>query len=199
MPALDFDQIYRDHVQQVARWAAWLVGKGGDPEDVVQDVFVTAHRLLPTFRGDAALSTWLFRLTQNASRHHRRRATRRRWLRIATSVIAPSVEHAPSPERLLASSQELALVQTALEGLPEKYRTVLILSRLEGLSGEQIAALTETKLATVWVHLHRARAELATRYHKLRRASHGTLVSPETPLSPDAPLSPDTKQLGGPT
>lgn len=177
MPAFDFDQIYRDHVQQVARWAAWLTGSHGDPEDVVQDVFVTAHRLLPSFRGDAALSTWLFRLTQNASRQHRRRSTRRRWLRIATSVFTPTAEHAPSPEHLLSSSQELALVQAALDSLPEKYRTVLILSRLEGLSGDQIATLTGTKLATVWVHLHRARAELATRFDKLRRASRGTTAT----------------------
>jgi RNA polymerase sigma-70 factor (ECF subfamily) len=59
-------------------------------------------------------------------------------------------------------------VREALDDLPDKYRTVLILSRLEGLSGEQIAELTETKLENVWVRLHRARTELAQRFTKLR-------------------------------
>ena len=50
------------------------------------------------------------------------------------------------------------LLDEELSRLPEKYRTVLVLFELEGLSGEDVAALTGTKLATVWVHLHRARA-----------------------------------------
>jgi RNA polymerase sigma-70 factor (ECF subfamily) len=177
MSAHDFDQVYRDHVQQVARWAGWLVGGTGDVEDVVQEVFLTAHRLLPGFRGDAKLSTWLFRLTANAARHHRRRRERRSWLSLGLRVLAAVEPSVPSPEDQLQSSQDLALVRAALDSLPEKYRTVLILSRLEGLSGEQIAELTETKLATVWVHLHRARAELAARFDKLRAKAAASPVA----------------------
>jgi RNA polymerase sigma-70 factor (ECF subfamily) len=163
-----FDQIYRDHVQQVARWAGWLIGPSGDAEDVVQEVFMTAHRLLPTFRGDAKIGTWLFRLTANAARHHRRRRARKRWLELAGQLFAVhEVERSPLDQ--LQSSSELELVRAALDSLPEKHRTVLILSRLEGLSGEQIADLTRTKVSTVWVRLHRARLELAARFEKLQR------------------------------
>jgi RNA polymerase sigma-70 factor (ECF subfamily) len=164
----DFDAIYRDHVQRVARWAAWLLRSHGDVEDVVQDVFVTAHRLLPKFRGDAQVSTWLFRLTANAVRHHERRARRVRWLRIGASVLSPCDPEPPTPDQVLESNRELRVLREALDRLPDKYRTVLILARLEGLSGEQIAEITETKVATVWVRLHRARTELAARFAELR-------------------------------
>jgi RNA polymerase sigma-70 factor, ECF subfamily len=187
MPSLDFEQVYRDHVQQVGRWAGWLVGSSGDAEDVVQDVFLTAHRLLPGFRGDARISTWLFRLTANAARHHRRRRERRRWLLLGAQVLSSQEPPAATPEDQLRSSQELALVREALDDLPEKYRTVLILSRLEGMSGEQIAELTDTKLSTVWVRLHRAREALTARFEKLRnKAGAPHLVT-------------NTKQLGGRT
>ena len=184
--AHDFELIYRDHVQRVARWAGWLVRSSSDVEDVVQEVFLTAHRLLPGFRGDAQLSTWLFRLTANAARHHRRRGTRRRWLQLAARMLNVAESPASSPEEKLQTSRELRILREALDELPEKYRTVLILSRLEGLSGEQIAALTQTKLATVWVRIHRARTELATRFARLC----------ERPIAPyiEAPA----KQLGGP-
>jgi RNA polymerase sigma-70 factor (ECF subfamily) len=175
MPAPpDFDAIYRDHVQRVARWVGWLLRSQGDVEDVVQDVFVTAHRLLPGFRGDAQISTWLFRLTVNAVRHHERRARRRRWLGMGARMLTTFDREPPTPDQILESSRDLSALRDALNSLPDKYRTVLILARLEGLTGEQIAEITETKLATVWVRLHRARAELAERFSQRRDQPEAT-------------------------
>jgi len=170
--AYDFDLIYRDNVQRVARWAGWLCRSPGDVEDVVQEVFLTAYRLLPTFRGEAEVSTWLFRLTANASRHHDRKRVRRQWLQAAMRALAVEEPRAPGSDETLQSSRDLQIVREALDHLPDKYRTVLILSRLEGMSGEQIAELTDTKLSTVWVRLHRARAELAERFAKLRQRNN---------------------------
>jgi RNA polymerase sigma-70 factor, ECF subfamily len=185
----DFEAIYRDHVQRVARWAGWLLRSPADVEDVVQDVFVTAHRLLPGFRGEAQISTWLFRLTANAVRHHERRARRRRWLRLGASMLATGEPEPPTPDQLLESTRDLRALRDALDSLPDKYRTVLILARLEGLPGEQIAEITETKVATVWVRLHRARAALAERFAKRRE-------QPEASL-PTFPAH--ARQPGGPT
>ncbi len=185
----DFDAIYRDHVQRVARWAGWLLRSPGDVEDVVQDVFVTAHRLLPGFRGEAEIATWLFRLTANAVRHHERRARRRRWLRLGARVLTTFEPEPPTPEQILESTRDLRALREALDSLPDKYRTVLILARLEGLSGEQIAEITETKVATVWVRLHRARAELAARFAKRR----------EQPERAPPGIPAHARQPGGPT
>src|SRR5262249_42120154 len=75
----DFATVYGLNVERVLRWAHRLVGPTTtlDADDIVQEVFITAHRLLPRFRGECQLSTWLYRLTENAVRHHRRREKRR--------------------------------------------------------------------------------------------------------------------------
>src|SRR4051812_33481472 len=74
------EQVYRAHVQDVARWAARLGGPRTDVEDVVQEVFLTVQRAMTEFRGDAKVETWLYRITQNVVRHRRRKERWRRWL-----------------------------------------------------------------------------------------------------------------------
>jgi RNA polymerase sigma-70 factor (ECF subfamily) len=158
----DFDLVYRDHVQRVARWAARLLGASSDVDDVVQEVFLTAHRLLPGFRGEAAISTWLFTLTTNAVRVHGRRAGRWRDLQHRAQLLQAAAQgHASDPEAQLERQRDLALAREALEAMSEKYRTLLVLFRLEGLSGEELAARSGLPVATVWVRLHRARAQFA--------------------------------------
>ena len=179
----DFDLVYRDHVQRVARWAAWLLGPSSDVDDVVQEVFLTAHRLLPGFRGEAAVSTWLFRLTTNAVRVHRRRAGR--WLNLKDRVQmlqTAAQAHAGNPEEELERQRDLAIASEALDAMPEKYRTMLVLFRLEGLSGEELAALSGLPIATVWVRLHRARAQFAAKVDRARleRGKAPARLSPPT-------------------
>jgi RNA polymerase sigma-70 factor (ECF subfamily) len=169
-PPYDFDLVYREHVQRVARWAAWLLGPSSDVEDVVQEVFLTAHRLLPRFRGDAAVSTWLFQLTSNAVRAQRRRTGRWRKLQRGVQLLQTTTQAlGPTPDEELERQREAALVYEALDAMPEKYRTLLVLFRLEGLSGEEIATLTGIRIATVWVRLHRARMQFAEQVERARR------------------------------
>jgi RNA polymerase sigma-70 factor, ECF subfamily len=169
-PRYDFDLVYREHVQRVARWAAWLLGPSAEVEDVVQEVFLTAHRLLPRFRGEAAVSTWLFQLTTNAVRVQRRRTGRWRKLQRGVQMLQAAAQaHGPTPEDELVRQRDFALAYEALDAMSEKYRTLLVLFRLEGLSGEEIAALTGIRIATVWVRLHRARAQFADKVERARR------------------------------
>jgi len=161
-------EVYRRHARDVGRWAARLGGPATDVEDVVQEVFLAAHRKLGGFRGDASLTTWLYRITENVVRHRRRKERFRRWLggtadETAGEVAAPG----PSPLEALGERQATERVYRVLNGMKEKYRTVLILFELEELSGEQVASLTGAKLATVWVWLHRARADFARRLAEL--------------------------------
>src|SRR5262245_13697994 len=72
-PPRDSGEVYRLHADRVARWVARLGGPAVDVEDTVQEVFVKVHRLLAQFRGDAELTTWLYRITENVTRARRRK------------------------------------------------------------------------------------------------------------------------------
>jgi RNA polymerase sigma-70 factor, ECF subfamily len=167
---LAFGAIYRAHAQRVARWAARLGGPTVDVEDAVQEVFLIVHRLLPGFRGDAKVTTWLYRITANVVRHRRRKERWRRWLGGSADDVGGDVPSGePSPAEALERQQANATVYRALDGMAEKYRSALILFEIEGLSGEEIAALTGAKPSTVWVWLHRARAQFLARLEAIER------------------------------
>jgi RNA polymerase sigma-70 factor (ECF subfamily) len=168
--APDLDAIYRAHAGTVARWAAKLAGPCNDVEDLVHEVFLVVRRRLPEFRGDAKVTTWLYRITERVALQSRRKDRFRRWFSHARQF---DIEDAIAPVRLtpvddLERRQSTEACYRILDMMPDKYRTVLILFELEELSGEEIAALTGLKLATVWVHLHRARARFLT---DMRRAA----------------------------
>ena len=156
----DLDAIYRAHAGTVARWVAKLVGPNADVEDLVHEVFLVVRRRLPEFRGNAKVTTWLYRITERVARQKRRRDRLHRWFSRERQL---EIEHATSPTRLtpvevLERRQSTEVCYRILDRMPEKYRTVLILFELEEMSGEEIASLTGVKPSTVWVHLHRARA-----------------------------------------
>jgi RNA polymerase sigma-70 factor (ECF subfamily) len=162
--------LYRAHAPLVARWARRLGGPQVDAEDVVHEVFLVAHKRLPEFRGDAKPTTWLFRITDFVVRAHRRNARMRAWLArhfAADREPAGMGSVQISPVEHLVERERAALVYRALDALGEKYRSLFVLYELEGLSGEEIAALTGVKLATVWVRLHRARARFVARINVL--------------------------------
>jgi RNA polymerase sigma-70 factor (ECF subfamily) len=166
MPTVDgpagipnLDALYRAHAPTVARWAAKLAGPCADVEDLVHEIFLVARRRLPEFRGDAKVTTWLYRITERVALENRRKDRFRRWFSIARRT---EIEEAISPPHLtpvdeLERRQSTEAVYRILDRMPDKYRTVIILFELEELSGEEIAALTGQKVPTVWVHLHRGR------------------------------------------
>jgi RNA polymerase sigma-70 factor (ECF subfamily) len=171
-PARDFDGIYRAHAARVARWAGRLGGPLIDVEDAVQEVFLTVHRLLPGFRGEAQVTTWLYRITANVVRHRRRKERFRRWLGGSSSEVAAHVESLrPTPVEELERRQSTELVYRVLDRLSERARTLVILFELEELSGEEIAELMGLSLSNVWVSLHRARAQFLDQLRKLERAA----------------------------
>jgi RNA polymerase sigma-70 factor (ECF subfamily) len=154
------DALYRAHASTVARWASRLAGPSADVDDLVHEIFLVAGRRLSEFRGDAKVTTWLYRITERVVLDGRRKDRFRRWFSLARSeeieqALSPSQ---PTPVDALERRQAIESVYRILDRLPEKYRTVLILFELEELSGEEIAAMTGLRQATLWVHLHRARA-----------------------------------------
>lgn len=166
--ALDIEATFRSHRFAIERWAARLGGPLVDAEDVAQEVMMVAHAQLPEFAHPAQLKAWLFRTTQNIAARHRRRERVRLWLRGSPLDYAADLEVlGPSVLEDLEQREAAADVYSALDRLPEKYRSVVILFEIEGLSGEEIASLTDTRLATIWVHLHRGRQKLKEHYQEL--------------------------------
>lgn len=155
------EEVYKQHAADVARWASRLGGPQVDVEDVVQDVFLTATQLLPEFRGDAKITTWLFRITQNKVRHRLRRLRFWRLLGVEKNeeawLSAASTE--ASPLQRLERKDARRIVYQILDTMGDKYRTAFILFEIEKLSGEEIAQLLDQKVATIWVWLHRARTQ----------------------------------------
>jgi RNA polymerase sigma-70 factor (ECF subfamily) len=159
-PADDFDAIFRANAATVARWAAALGGSLVDVEDAVQEVFMVAHRRLAEFRGDAKVSTWLFQITRRVVLGQRRRSRWRRWLRGSAEDAAG---HLATPElgpvEELERRQAVRRLSAVLDRMNEKYRLVLVMTKLEGLPPEEIAQMCGVSPVTVRVWLHRARAQ----------------------------------------
>jgi RNA polymerase sigma-70 factor (ECF subfamily) len=169
--SLSSEDIYRRHAQRVARWAARLAGPGLDVEDLVQEVFLQVHRCRDSFRGESKLTTWLYGITERVVRAKRRRERLRRMFGLTTTADTEFAAPGPSPAEALQARQMTQLLYAALERLRDKYRSVVILFELEGLSGEEIAELKGLRIATVWTHLSRARAQLIRELERLERRS----------------------------
>ena len=167
-PDLDIGALYRAHERTVLRWAMRLGGPGIDAEDVVQEVFLIAKRRLRSFEGDAKITTWLFRTTQRVVQAARRKQRLRRWFSVAPQAEWASMgSPAPGPGESLQRDRDIADVYRVLDRLPERERRVMILFEIEGLSTEEIGALTGTKVGSVRVRLFRARERFANEHRRL--------------------------------
>lgn len=165
-----FEAAYRQHADTVARWAQQLGGSNVDVDDVVQEVFLVVSRQLGRFRGDARFSTWLFEVTRKITANHRRRHRWRFW-RSGSEHPQDRPDHqasqVPAPDAELERRQAVAQLYQTLDKLPEKYRTVLVLYEIEGLSTQEIADLRQLNLSTVRVQLGRARECFMKHYRQL--------------------------------
>ena len=155
------DGLYEQHASDVKRWARRLAGPRADLEDLVHDVFVIALRRRFSYRGDASVKTWLFRITHHVVRSRMRRGFIRRLLFSRHQDALVSLAPTPStPQEEIERRERHVRLYHALDQLSDSYRTPLILYEIEGLSGEEVAELSGISLATVWVRLHRGRAKL---------------------------------------
>ena len=143
--------LHRVYYPIAAAFLRKLGVRDNELDDATQEVFVQLFRYLPTFRGDAQLKTWLYKLCLTQARRARRfRAlaqTMHRWFGAEERVAHLEVSEGAARE----------LVQRALDRLNEGERLVLVLYEFEGLSGEEIAPLAGCPVATVWRRLHYAR------------------------------------------
>ena len=157
-----FAVIFDRHGAAMFRYAvSMLDGDLDAAEDVVQDALERAWSKLPSFRGEAQLRTWLFRITANVVLSARRR---RRPIAVDDQLLTAlptAVEAGPVGE--LEHSELRAALELALTELPWRQRAAWLLREMEGLSYEEIAEVLQTSPTVVRGQLHRARGTLAVR------------------------------------
>ena len=127
-------------------------------EDVAQDVFLRIHRGLPYFRGEARLSTWIYRIVVNVCMQDRGRATAAVSLDDANArVSAPAAADRHAENLELRDRLEKAIAQ-----LPAQYRLLIAAHYLRGVQYEELAEAMQLPLGTVKTQLHRAKRQLRT-------------------------------------
>jgi RNA polymerase sigma-70 factor (ECF subfamily) len=144
------------HLDSANNLARWLVRSGEDAEDVVQEAYLRAHQYADGFRGGDARA-WLLTIVRN---------TAYRWLR-KTRAYEPAAQfdeeihsggtETATPEQLLLQNADRRLVEKALSRLPIRFREILVLRELEGLSYKEIAGVMGVPMGTVMSTLSRAR------------------------------------------
>ncbi len=170
--------------QRLFRAARSVLHNDGEAEDVVQETYVKAFTALKSFRGEASFSTWLTRIALNEAVSRLRRRRKNSDLDALDQAVSADaglvslfpLSLVPLPADTEAARSEMRqMLETAIDGLPEGFRTVFVLRDVEGLSTEETAAYLTLKPETVKTRLHRARRMLRAVLEEQMRGSFAEL------------------------
>ena len=152
-----FGVLVERHERRVYNLALRMTGREEDARDATQEAFLTALRKLSSFRGEAAFTTWMHRVTVNACYDLLRKRQRAPLLdRLPDHEIEPP----PAPDHAEATVDAI-VVQRALMSVTEDFRAVLILHDVQDLAYEDVARVLDIPIGTVKSRLHRGRIALA--------------------------------------
>ena len=173
---LEFPNIYEAFQPKILRYLTHLAGES-EAEDLTQEVFIKVNKALQDFRGESKLSTWMYRIATNVALDRIRTPSYQRTAQESSCLVSddgPQIEDKnmwtgekkPLVEHELFRNEMNDCIRGFSEGLPEDYRTVLVLSEFEGLKNNEIAEILGLKLHTVKIRLHRARERLKEEFMK---------------------------------
>lgn len=157
-----FDLLVLKYQGRIGALVSRYIADAGEVEDVTQEAFIKAYRALSKFRGDSAFYTWLYRIAANAAKNHLVAKGRRPG---ADATIEDAevfddgglVSETGSPEAMAMGDELAAVVEQALQSLPDELRAALTLRELEGLSYDDIAEVLGCPVGTVRSRIFRAR------------------------------------------
>lgn len=157
-----FAGLVRQYENKVYHLALRMCGNAEDAGDVAQEAFLSAWKGLPSFRGEAGFSTWLYRLTSNAAVDHLRRNRRQREEASLDDeeLRLDAVESGPGPQSTAEGAELRRAVADGLKQLSDEHRQVLVLREIQELSYEEIAGTLGLDLGTVKSRISRARSAL---------------------------------------
>jgi RNA polymerase sigma-70 factor (ECF subfamily) len=165
-----FELLVSKYQRKLARLLSRFIRDAAEVEDVTQEAFIKAYRALPTFRGDSAFYTWLYRIGINTAKNYLVAMGRR--APTTTEIDSEEAEgfedgdqlrDLNTPENELATRQIAETVNQTLSELPEELRTAITLREIEGLSYEDIANIMNCPIGTVRSRIFRAREAIAAK------------------------------------
>ena len=169
-----FDVLVLKYQHRIYSLVTRFVRDPDEVQDVVQEAFIKAYRALPSFRGESAFYTWLYRIGINTAKNYL--VAKGRRAPTSTDFDADQAESFDdadqlrdnnTPERLLQSKQLGQTVNAAMEALPEELRNAIVLREIEGLSYEEIAEEMNCPIGTVRSRIFRAREAVAEKLKPL--------------------------------
>ncbi len=164
---LDFENIHSAFRPRIHRYLTRIVGVK-EAEDLTQEVFVKVSQGLKTFRGESQLSTWVYRIATNAAidmmrspgyRQSAQSTELKESVDIGNKAIEVG-ESTPSTQRQVERKEMNKCIRDFVDNLPQNYRSILVLSELEGMKNSEIAEILGITLPTVKIRLHRAKDAL---------------------------------------
>lgn len=150
--------IMQRYKRPLFRFILRYVGNHTLAEDLLQETFTKLYFSAATYRSEHRFSTWLFQIAINLCRDHHRRQKIRRFFKLETVIETLFSEE--NPETSMQSEQSLRHIYQAIESLPHKLKTALILFTLEGYSQEECAQLLGVTAKTIETRVYRARKQL---------------------------------------
>jgi RNA polymerase sigma-70 factor, ECF subfamily len=169
-----FELLVSKYQRKLARLLARFIRDPAEVEDVAQEAFIKAYRALPSFRGDSAFYTWLYRIGINTAKNYLVAMGRR--APTATEFDSEEAEgfedgeylrDINTPESVLMSNEIARTVNDTMEQLPEELRNAITLREIEGLSYEDIATIMNCPIGTVRSRIFRAREAIAEKLRPL--------------------------------
>lgn len=161
-----FSALVLEYEKPVFNIALRMTGSREDAEDISQESFIKAYNSLSSYRGDAAFSTWLYRIVSNTCLDFLRKQKNRQALSLSVENDDEETEEldisdeSSSPEQLLERKLTRESVQRGLSALSEEHRSVLLLREIQGLSYDEIGSALGLEAGTVKSRIARARKKL---------------------------------------
>ncbi|MCF8233358.1 MAG: RNA polymerase sigma factor [Bacteroidales bacterium] len=155
-----FRELVGDVYHEVVKIATGFLHNRADAEDIAQDVMVEVYRSIRKFRGDASLTTWIYRIAVNKSLNAIRKTKRQNLHADVIEISDKAVEHNPNQETQTENEERAKVLHKALDALPKNQRMAFVLAKYEDMSYQQIAAVMETSLSSIESLMHRAKKNL---------------------------------------
>ena len=161
-----FNQMVNAYQHMIFNVALGIVQQHQEAEDIAQEVFIQVHQSVKEFKGEAKLSTWLYRIAITKSLDWQRRKTRKKRFAVVQNLFGfnndvlhetPEFHH---PGVSMENKEQAALLFKAINSLPINQKIAFTLNKVEGLSYQEVADIMVVTVASVEAYLHRAKENL---------------------------------------